>query len=209
MPKRSLRNCWLYVADGTAAVTAGAMTGNYVEVTVGEGNVQWTENQAVEYQRDRGRIMDVDLVNDQDRVVGTVDSGDQSPMEVSFDLRFEYYTGDTTVNPIEAIKGVKPSKYDGVTTTPKVRNVGVTSGGALGSWVPADTEDPCAPWSVNLFVKFDPGCGDYSGTDEWLKFKVFRWDQLQCDLNNGQISCSGKCQALRPSVMKAGDSTWT
>jgi len=209
MPKRSLRNCWMYVADGTADVSAGDMTGNYVEVTVGEGNIQWTEAKGIEYQLDRGRIIDVDTVNDIDLVVGTVVEGDQAPMEVSFDLRFEYYTADGTINPVEALKGVKPHYYDNVIDSTTARQAEVLSTGDLGDWVYADTEDPCAPWSVNLFVKFDPGCGDYTGTTEWLKFPVFRWDQIQCNLNDGQIACSGKCQAIRPSVMVAGDSTWT
>jgi len=200
------------VADGSASVSGGAMTGNYVEVTVGEGNIQWTEAKAMEYQLDRGRVMDVDLINDEDTVVAAVVQGDEAPMEVSFDIRLDYYTGDTTVTPVEALKGVKPASYDDLgdtTTTNKARRTHVTTGGALGSWVAADTDDPCAPWSVNLFVKFDPGCGDYTGTDEWLKFPIFRWDQVQADLNNGQLACSGKCQAVRPTIRKAGDSTWT
>ena len=206
MPKRNLRNSWLYIGDATSSVAGGVMTGNYVEVKIGEGNVQWTEAKSPEYQLDRGRIIDT-TNGTTDIVVGSVITGDEQPMDISFDIMFEYYSGTATINPIEALKGVKVENYDDVTA--KTRPAGVLSGGALGNWVAADTADPCAPWSVNIFLKFDPICGGVGNTDEWIKFPIFRWENLSFSLSDGQISVSGKSQAVIPTFRKAGDSTWT
>lgn len=60
---------------------------------IGTGKISWTENQAFEYDLERGKIDPSSL--------GTATEGDASPMSVSFDAIVEYYVGDTTRNPRE------------------------------------------------------------------------------------------------------------
>jgi len=57
-------------------------TSQQVEVTVGEGNLTWTETKEYEYVRDRGNL-------------DTVRQGDEQPVEVTLDFTFEHVTAGT------------------------------------------------------------------------------------------------------------------
>ncbi|KPK52075.1 MAG: hypothetical protein AMS22_09870 [Thiotrichales bacterium SG8_50] len=65
-----------------------------MEVTVGEGNVTWTESKEYEYLLDRG---DLD----------TVREGDEQPLEVSLEFVYEQIKTGTgeTVTAVDAVKG--------------------------------------------------------------------------------------------------------
>lgn len=59
---------------------------NQIEVTIGEGNLQYTEKRNIEYVRDRG-------------LLDTVREGDQEPVEVRLDATWEFLRGDTSDPP--------------------------------------------------------------------------------------------------------------
>jgi len=65
-----------------------------LEVTIGEGNLTWTEAKEYEYLLDRG---DLD----------TVKEGDEQPLEVSLEFVYEHVTTGTgeAVTPVDAVKG--------------------------------------------------------------------------------------------------------
>jgi hypothetical protein len=65
-----------------------------IDVTVGEGNITWTEAKEYEYLLDRG---DLD----------TVREGDEQPLEVSLEFVYEAIVTGTseTVTPVDAVKG--------------------------------------------------------------------------------------------------------
>lgn len=65
-----------------------------LEVTIGEGNLTWTEAKEYEYLLDRG---DLD----------TVKEGDEQPLEVSMEFVYEHVTTGTgeAVTPVDAVKG--------------------------------------------------------------------------------------------------------
>ncbi len=65
-----------------------------LEVTIGEGNLTWTEAKEYEYLLDRG---DLD----------TVKEGDEQPLEVSLEFVYDHVTQGTSesVTPVDAIKG--------------------------------------------------------------------------------------------------------
>lgn len=69
-------------------------TSQQIEVTIGEGNLTWTEAKEYEYLLDRG---DLD----------TVKEGDEQPLEISLDFVYEYITTGTSesVTPVDAVKG--------------------------------------------------------------------------------------------------------
>lgn len=68
-------------------------TNQQILITVGEGNVTWTESKEYNYYLDRG---DLD----------TVAEGDQQPCEVSIDMTYEHVTTGTSedITPVDALK---------------------------------------------------------------------------------------------------------
>lgn len=150
-----LKKCLVKIRDATTP------TANSVTIKVGEGNLTWTERKEREYTLDRGLI---DEVRD----------GDETPMEVSMDLVWEYYEGTgSTVTPIDAIK----------------------QSGAASTWVTTD-EDICRPYAVDIIVEYDPDCG--TGNTETLVFPDFRYEQIDGDLRAGTFALSGRCNATEP-----------
>lgn len=65
-----------------------------IDVTIGEGNLTWTESKEYEYLLDRG---DLD----------TVKEGDEQPLEVSLEFVYEYVLTGTgeSITPVDAVKG--------------------------------------------------------------------------------------------------------
>ena len=74
MSQISLRDAEVVFVDGTGP------TPNELIITVGEGNLTWTESRPLEYTSNRGLIEDRKLADD-------------VPMSVSLDLRWDYYRG--------------------------------------------------------------------------------------------------------------------
>ena len=66
-----------------------------VSVTIGEGNLNYTEAQEMEYIRDRG-------------VLDTVRQGEDVPVEVTMDFSYTFVTTGTseTITPVDALKGI-------------------------------------------------------------------------------------------------------
>jgi hypothetical protein len=64
-----------------------------IEVTIGDGNLTYTENRELEYELDRGTL-------------DSVRQGDDQPMEVTLDMVYEFVTTGTgeTITPVDALK---------------------------------------------------------------------------------------------------------
>ena len=83
----------------TTDVPANAATITFVSqrvsVTIGEGNLNYTEAQEMEYIRDRG-------------VLDTVRQGEDVPVEVTMDFSYTFVTTGTseTITPVDALKGI-------------------------------------------------------------------------------------------------------
>jgi hypothetical protein len=118
-------------------------------------------------------------------LLDTVKEGDQVPMEVNFEFLWEYIMGKDS-------------------STPGLKEALTKTGGASG-WVSSDT-DACRPYAVDLELEYLPtpaSCGD----KETILLPDFRYESLDYDLRNAQISCAGKCNALSPSVTRAPQTT--
>ena len=65
-----------------------------LEVTIGEGNLTWTEAKEYEYLLDRGDL-------------STVKEGDEQPLEISLEFVYDHVTQGTgeAVTPVDAVKG--------------------------------------------------------------------------------------------------------
>ncbi len=153
-----LKNTTLIIRDGATP------TPNEIELKIGEGNLTWTERKEMNYVPDRG-ILDV------------VNQGDEQPVEVSFDLVWEFITTDTgggpPPTPIDALKRIN----------------------GASAWVSVDS-DVCQPYAVQIEVKHVPKCAgqavNLSDDIEITIIDLFRYEQVDFDLRAGTFAVSGR-----------------
>jgi hypothetical protein len=146
-----------------------------ITIRVGEGNFSYSEKVNREYILDGGNLSDVR-------------DGDQEPVEVSFDLIWDYITAVGASTTSLAGNGVVEDF---------LKAKGEYSGSAS-----SDTSDPCAPHAVDIKVEITPkkaNCGD----KETITLANFRYEQLDHDLSASRISISGKCNIVEASVVRA------
>jgi hypothetical protein len=145
------------------AVITASHTANEVEIVIGEGNLTYSEKREFEYKLNRGAL-------------DTVREGDEQPMDVSFDLQWEflrYASGDDDAVP---------------TVEEALKRTGLAS-----TWR-STSDDPCEPYCVDIIIENNPGCGS-EGLSETIILPDFRWETMDHDAQNGSISCSGRCNA--------------
>jgi len=70
-----------------------------IELTIGEGNLTYTETRTIEYTLDRG-------------LLDEVREGDEVPVDTSFDLTWETMTGGTAKDAIKGTSGFTSSDSD-------------------------------------------------------------------------------------------------
>ena len=82
-----MKNVTIKIKDGSA-------TPNELEVTIGEGNLTWSEKRTIEYTLNRG-------------LLDEVREGDQVPVDVSMDLVWDYVTGASGSPTVpDALRGI-------------------------------------------------------------------------------------------------------
>lgn len=166
MSQIDLKYCTLRISDGTSPDP------KWIEMKIGDGTLSWDEKRNMEYKLDRG-------------VLDTVREGDEVPMDVKFDLMYEFVRSSTTnvPTPEEALKKV----------------------GQAAGWA-STSSDACEPYAVDIVVIYAPPCGGEK--KEVVILPDFRWEDLNHDLKAGTISCSGKCNAKQAVVQRvAGTSS--
>jgi hypothetical protein len=151
-----LKYCTLKIHDGA---------GHDVEMRVGDGTLQWTEKKNIEYQLDRG-------------LLDEVREGDQVPVEVSFDLIWDYI------------------KSTGSTWT--VHDILTNNNNHFTS----SDNDTCRPYAVDIEVVYDPQPSGCAGGQETILLSDFRVEELQFDTKEGKISCSGKCNIVKATTTR-------
>jgi len=159
MAQKSLKNCTVTIKDGGS---------NSIELKLGEGTITWNEKRTIEYTLNRGKVGSADG--------GATREGDDQPLEVSFDLIFEYWksTGSENATPVEALK----------------------KEGAAATWDTTDTDDPCAPYCVDIEIEYDPECGNnITNPIETITIPRFRYESISGDISAGTLSVSGTCGA--------------
>lgn len=102
--------------------------GRQITARIGEGNLTFDENRAVEYFTNRGKIDEVRL-------------GNETPIDVSLDFTLEFYTGDAT-DP----GGGLPSFGDILKKK-----------GLAASFLSTDP-DPCRPYCIDILIDYIPTC---------------------------------------------------
>ena len=159
----SLKNATVKIKDGGA---------QEITVTIGEGNLTYSENVEREYVLDRGNL-------------DTVRDGDDQPVQLSFDFTWEYITSS-----VSTTGGDYPTVEDAL-----------KQAGDASDWVSSDT-DACAPYAVDIEVTYAPTpstCGD----KEIITFADFRYETLDHDLRAGTVSCSGRANITKATVVRS------
>jgi len=111
-------------------------------------------------------------------VLDGVRDSDEEPMEVSFEFMWEF---------LSAVTG------SGVPTVEEV----LTHTGEASDWETTDT-DGCNPQDcVDLVIWYDPNCG--GNNTEKITLPHFRYESLNHNLRDSQVSCSGKCNTTSPT----------
>jgi hypothetical protein len=151
------------VVDDQAIAAFGKV--NTLTVKVGEGTLTYSEKRNIQYTLDRG-------------VIDEVREGDQVPMDVKFDIVWDYIKGDGAGTPSmeDALKKI----------------------GDASTWRSSDL-DPCRPFCVDVIVEYIPQC---TGDTEEIVLPDFRYESLDHDLKAGTISCSGKCNATQATAVR-------
>lgn len=165
MAQIDLKNATVIIRDGSTPV-------NSVTIKVGEGNLSFTEKVNRTYTLDRGALSEVR-------------NGDESPLELKFDMVWEYYKGghtsDGVASPIDALKKAN----------------------AASTWTSSDS-DTCRPYAVDIVVRYVPDC---TGDEEEITFADFRYESLAFDLKAGSISCDGKCNVTAATAARNAQSS--
>jgi hypothetical protein len=100
-----------------------------------------------------------------------VRNGDETPMDVSFEFTWDWLSG-VSASGVPTIKEVLKQQ------------------GEADDWESTD-DDECAPYCVDIVVRYDPACG--GDNSEVITLSQFRYETLEHNLRDSQISCSGKC----------------
>lgn len=74
--------------------------------------------------------------------------------------------------------------------------------GAAASWLSATpiTQDPDAPFSINIDILYTPICGDVE--PENYIFPQYHYTSLAHDIRNGTVDCQGQMNSTEPIVTR-------
>lgn len=112
----------------------------------------------------------------------TVREGDDQPMEVSMDFVWEFITAVVSIDLLPTIEDA------------------IKKRGLASTWVSSDTADPCAPYAVDLEIEHDPPCGNEQR--ELILLPDFRWESLEHNAVDAQVSMSGRCNSKEAVVTR-------
>ncbi len=111
----------------------------------------------------------------------TVREGDDQPLEISLDFVWEF---------LRASVGDEPTLEDAI----KQR-------GEASAWVTSDSVDPCSPYAVDIEIEHDPPCAGEQR--EFILLPDFRWESLEHNASDAQISLSGRCNSREAVISRA------
>lgn len=159
--------------NATIKFKDGSGTPKTVTLTIGSGNVTWSEKRNMEYRLDRGKL-------------NTVKQGDEIPVEVS--LQFEWrelmsISGDTTPTPYEVLK-----------------QIGAAAGWVSSDTV--DPCAPYAV-DIEITHNPDCNTAGTDFQQEITLLSDFRWENIDPDVGAAQVSVSGKCNITAPTITRS------
>lgn len=111
--------------------------------------------------------------------LGSVRDGDETPVDVTMAYTFESLTAGTA------------------DTVPTVRDV-LYQEGPAANWVSSDTDDPCAPYSVDIEIVNDPECVSFE--PEQITLSAFRFEKQSFKIKDASVDVTGKCNITKAAV---------
>jgi hypothetical protein len=155
----------------TATTIDGVVTfkGRKIEVVVGEGNMTYKETYNREYRRNRG-------------ILNTVRNENQEPLELTFDLEWEYISSACGTAPVPTIEEAFKQT------------------GAASDWI-STSSDTCEPYCCDIEIWNIPSC-TVAGANEKIIFEQFRVESLDHNAADSQIAASGKCNIVAPTTRR-------
>ena len=114
----------------------------------------------------------------------TVREGDQVPVDLTFEFVWEQITGNS-------VTGSLPTVEDALKRIGQAIN-----------WL-SSSSDPCEPYAVDIELFHDVPCNTGGDENETITFADFRWDTVDHDLQAAQISVVGRCNIIRPTIVKS------
>jgi len=111
--------------------------------------------------------------------------GDEVPVDVTFDFVWEFITGNT----------------DTSTNLPTVEDALKQQGNAA-AWVSTDS-DACRPFAVDIILENVPNCSAPGQEQETITLPDFRHDSLSHDLRAATIACTGRCNVVEATIVRA------
>lgn len=162
--KIDLKNVTLTIKDDGA---------ESIEVKFDSGNFTFSDQIAHEYDLDRGNL-------------DTVSLGDETPVDISFTGRFDYFEGDGS----------------DVTLRDALRKAGAAS--AWVSTAAGISGQECTPYAVDLELVNTPTCSTgITNPIETMTFAQFRADNIAFDVDAGTVAVTGKCNITAPSSVRS------
>lgn len=154
--------------DVTILFKDGTGTPNTLELTIGEGNLTYTEARNIEYTLDRG-------------LLDEVREGDEVPVDVAFDLVWEFLTAVVS-------SGGIPTPED------FMKKVGNAS-----AFISTDA-DVCRPFAIDIELTHAPACGGI--TSEVILLSDFRYESIAHDLRAGTLAVTGRCNVTKATLTR-------
>jgi len=176
---------WTLTTPGSADTSTDTITleSGLAEVVEVDGTVDF-RGVRLEVKVGEGNVtwtetLNRDYIKDRGNL-DTVRNGDQEPVDVKFEFTWEWITAVTG-------SGV-PTLEDAL------KNRGEAS-----TWVTTDS-DVCAPYCVDIIIWYDPGCG--GNNTEKIELPYFRYESLDHNISDSQISCTGKCNVVEATATR-------
>jgi len=176
-----LRNAALFIKTKTAGVANDSQTpcDVWTLIKFGEGNFSYTESEAFEYERDRGKLDDVNF-------------GDESPVTFSLEGKATFVSSLSTENATihEIVKGVDYAtqlmKFAG-TGEPWLQNYG------------------CIPYAFEMELHIIPQleCPTLTVLGEAFLFRYSRIPSIELSMSTRRVNAgNGESHCIRPFVIR-------
>lgn len=151
----------------TVKFVDGSGTPKELEIKVADGQLTWNAKRPREYITNRG-------------VLSEVRDGTQVPIDVSFDLTWEFLRAST-----------------GATVTPEdvLKNRGEAS-----NWV-TSAADTCEPFAIDIVITYVPNCGGVQ--NETITISDFRYEKLVQNFKDAKITVSGRANVTKAVAVRS------
>ena len=167
MAQIDIKNATIFLRDGGAGTNQQEL-----EITIGEGNLTYTERRNIDYTLDRG-------------VLDEVREGDEVPVEVSLDATWTYITANN-------VTGDAPTIEDAL----KKRGPAATW---ISS--DSDTCRPFA-LDIVIEYQPDCSDSSANKPREVITLPDFRYEQIDHDLRAGTFAITGQCNTTEATAVR-------